>query len=268
MTCGIYAIRNTVNGKIYIGSSKNIENRWVQHCSDLDCRKHHNRHLQYAWAKYGRESFSFEILEEVNVDWIVRREQYYLDTLNPEYNLSKSAHRPDVKLTVESRAKLSRSLRGRKVSPETRRKIAESLIGKPFSEERCRNISDGRRGKGGGHLLTEESRRKISVTLTGRTNGPHSEETRRKISEKHKGMTHSEEARRLISEVQKGKVIPEMQRRKISETLKGRPKPQGFGMNPSAETLAKRSEGIRKAWARRKEQQQTNRLSRNSGPEI
>lgn len=49
------------------------------------------------------------------------------------------------------------------------------------------------------------------------------EETRRKISEAHKGLHLSEEHRRKISEANKGRIVTEETRRKISESQKGRP---------------------------------------------
>ena len=29
--CGVYKIKNIINNKIYVGSSKDIKNRWYQH---------------------------------------------------------------------------------------------------------------------------------------------------------------------------------------------------------------------------------------------
>lgn len=52
----------------------------------------------------------------------------------------------------------------------------------------------------------------------------HSEETKQKISENHKGMLgkhHTKETKIKMSKSQKGRVISEEHRRKISETLKG-----------------------------------------------
>ena len=49
MTCGIYKIENKENGKVYIGSSKNIEKRWEAHEVGLKNKRHHNAKLQHAW---------------------------------------------------------------------------------------------------------------------------------------------------------------------------------------------------------------------------
>lgn len=81
--CGVYKIINTVNGKFYIGSSKNIKSRWKQHIDKLRENKHGNTYLQNAWNKYGEQSFWFEIIEECEPHVQFEREQYYLNTLNP-----------------------------------------------------------------------------------------------------------------------------------------------------------------------------------------
>lgn len=59
---GIYKITNKINGKIYIGQSINIERRWKEHI--FDNRKNSLIHL--AIIKYGKENFSFEVIEECN----------------------------------------------------------------------------------------------------------------------------------------------------------------------------------------------------------
>lgn len=56
---GIYEIVNTVNGKRYIGSAKKFKIRWSKHVSALRLCKHHSRHLQAAWNKYGEAAFKF-----------------------------------------------------------------------------------------------------------------------------------------------------------------------------------------------------------------
>ena len=81
--CGVYKIINTVNGKIYVGSSKDIQKRWYQHKSKLNENQHGNSYLQNAWNKYGSKSFSFEIIEECNPEIQFEREQFYLNELNP-----------------------------------------------------------------------------------------------------------------------------------------------------------------------------------------
>ena len=60
---GIYCIRNQVNKKIYIGSTKNsFTIRKNKHLCLLRKNTHYNEHLQNAWNYYKEENFSFEIL--------------------------------------------------------------------------------------------------------------------------------------------------------------------------------------------------------------
>ena len=56
-----------------------------------------------------------------------------------------------------------------------------------------------------GHALSDETRRKLSESLKGKTRAQFSDETRKKMSEAKKGRTFSEETRKKMSEVRKGK---------------------------------------------------------------
>lgn len=84
---GIYKIVNKTNGKMYVGSSKNILRRWKTHKSRLRSKIHHNVILQRAWVKYGESNFSFEILEKVAFEELFVREKEWIASLHPEYNL-------------------------------------------------------------------------------------------------------------------------------------------------------------------------------------
>ena len=77
---GIYKITCTNNSKIYIGSSNDISRRWMEHKSNLKHNRHCNPHLQNCWNKYGKASFQFDIIEEVDIDTLIVKEQYWLDT--------------------------------------------------------------------------------------------------------------------------------------------------------------------------------------------
>lgn len=83
---GIYEIRNVINNKYYIGSSKNIKKRWWRHKNDLKNNNHNNIHLQRAWNKYGKNNFIFKVIEECKIEDLLSLEQKYLD-LKPEYNI-------------------------------------------------------------------------------------------------------------------------------------------------------------------------------------
>ena len=60
---GIYCIRNIINNKIYIGSTKtSFTVRKNRHLRELNNNSYCNEHLQNAWNKYSSDSFNFEIL--------------------------------------------------------------------------------------------------------------------------------------------------------------------------------------------------------------
>lgn len=50
-----------------------------------------NRPLERALLKHGYYNFSLEILEYCSPDSLLKREQYYLDNLKPEYNIVEKA---------------------------------------------------------------------------------------------------------------------------------------------------------------------------------
>lgn len=112
---GVYMIINQQNGKRYIGSSKNIYLRLQCHRAKLRHNNHHNPHLQAAWNKYKEHSFNYTVLEYCEESKMIEREQYYVDTLNPEYNISKEiVQLPSY--SIESRAKHSKTRKERMAS--------------------------------------------------------------------------------------------------------------------------------------------------------
>lgn len=85
---GIYVIKNLKDGRLYYGSSKNIEKRFEGHNRGLKTQKHHNLFLQRAWNKDGENAFEFSIVEECSVDQLFIVEQRYIDANVGGYNLA------------------------------------------------------------------------------------------------------------------------------------------------------------------------------------
>lgn len=58
----IYEIRNLINNKVYIGSSKQVNKRFTIHRHRLNKNTHANKYLQAAWNKYGKDAFEFKVI--------------------------------------------------------------------------------------------------------------------------------------------------------------------------------------------------------------
>lgn len=108
----IYQIINNINGKKYIGSTKHPLKRWGQHMYSLDNKTHHNIILQRAWDKYGKENFSFDIIEKVDTnDKLFILEQKYIDENIGGYNIGSAgggdniSNHPDRILIIEKISK-------------------------------------------------------------------------------------------------------------------------------------------------------------------
>lgn len=79
MISGIYKITNTVNGKAYVGSSKNIQKRFKTHMYALDSNEHHSVKLQRAWNKHGSSKFTFDVILLCSIENLIMYEQICID---------------------------------------------------------------------------------------------------------------------------------------------------------------------------------------------
>ena len=99
MIAYIYRIRDLVNDKFYIGSTrqKDPRSRWTTgHLRDLRNQKHDNQRLQHSWNKHGEDSFMFEVIDTFEYQTekdIEIREQEWIDRLNPQYNIARQVIR-------------------------------------------------------------------------------------------------------------------------------------------------------------------------------
>lgn len=140
-TIGIYKITNTVNNKIYIGRSAEMEVRWKCHRSKLVNSKHVNPHLQNAWNKYGGCAFVFEVIEIVaQIDNLQSREHYYIETMKPAYNKASSMRGANVgkQCSEHTKSLLRAKMIGKTVLPKTRAKISKSLKASPYHQARVK----------------------------------------------------------------------------------------------------------------------------------
>lgn len=89
---GIFQVKNTVNGKVLLGSSLNLEGPLNSHKFMLSIGRHRNEELQKEWNEFGADKFVFEILEVVKIstepgfninDELSLLEEIWLEKLQP-----------------------------------------------------------------------------------------------------------------------------------------------------------------------------------------
>lgn len=185
----IYKATNTINGKVYIGQTK----------QDFESRKRYhyfymNQGVDFvfyrALRKYGWDNFHWEIIDTANSEdeldnkeifWISHLKSYIYDENSNGYNMTLGGE----------------GARGRVVSDETRKKLSKAkkgennpLFGKNLSEEHRRKISDGNKGKN----VSEETRIKMSKSQMGDSHWNRgknlSDEHKKKIAESISGENH------------------------------------------------------------------------------
>ncbi len=156
---GIYLIINTISNKRYIGSAVSLKRRFTEHKRALNKNSHFNHKLQRSFNKHGIENFKFEVLATCPKEYLIKMEQWFLDNLNPEYNIYKTAG----------------SALGTKHSDITRMKISNAKKGLKIPQDVRDKISIANKGK----KRTSETKKKMSVAFTGRK---YSDDTRIKMS--------------------------------------------------------------------------------------
>lgn len=116
--------------------------------------------------------------------------------------------------------KANGSAKGSKRSEETKKKISESLTGKPLSDDHKKSISYSLTGR----HLSEDTKQKLSDTLTGRKMPDWFSSF---ISEAKKGNTnflgkhHTEESKKKISDAKRGVPFSDEHKKHLSESKKG-----------------------------------------------
>lgn len=180
---GVYAVVCKKSGKFYIGSSRRLRSRILEHRRLLKSSKHHNFHLQHSWEQYGSSEHYYTILQFCTERNFLMVEQFFLDTLDRErmMNHSYSSTCPMLGRSLSEGHKLKLSIASKKHASKAReliREVHKKNKGVKFSEEHRKNLSAARKGK----KLTEEVKKKISASNIGKHSMPKSDETKMKIS--------------------------------------------------------------------------------------
>ena len=178
---GIYKKVSKNSGEFYIGSSQNLRKRELNHFSLLKNKKHPNRYLQRVWDKY--QDLYFTIIEECYIDSLIEREQFYIDTLYPKYNLRPIAEsNRGWNMPESGKIKLSKANKGKTISEEHKKAISIknkiNMKGRKLSDKHIESIRKSRIGV----TLSDETKDKIRIKALGRDKGKVlSEETKLKI---------------------------------------------------------------------------------------
>ena len=83
---GIYRIINTITGDSYIGSSKDIKERWRSHKAPSKWKNSTNNPMYLDMQKYGVDKFELQILSEIESEKLKEIEQQFIEALKPTYN--------------------------------------------------------------------------------------------------------------------------------------------------------------------------------------
>lgn len=62
---GVFVIRNSVNQRVYVGGSRNLEGAMNRHRFELSTGSHRNAELLADWKRFGAQAFCFEVLDQV-----------------------------------------------------------------------------------------------------------------------------------------------------------------------------------------------------------
>lgn len=152
---GIYLIQCLPTGKVYVGKSRHVQNRWASHRRNLKAGDHRNRHLQAAWSKYGAEQFSFSIVEEI-VGMNVTETEAFLCVAECRVLAAQSGEtfnlmevgQPSLKASDETRAILSLRRKAMWADPAFKEKMREKHRQKHADPEfKARHAAGVSRGK-------------------------------------------------------------------------------------------------------------------------
>lgn len=192
----IYKIINVVNNKFYVGSTTNKKVRFRQHRNLLRGNRHHCKHLQASWNKYGEDKFEFVVVEIVNEGMSLQQVEdiYLLQHVGQPmcYNSGYSSDAPWRNAPPQATPNF-----GKVMAQQQKEKISEAL--KEFYA--ADYFNHPRAGK----KHTEETKLKIKQNRV-----PTARENHYRY-----GKTLSDETKAKIGAAQRGK--PKAEGRKVSE---------------------------------------------------
>jgi len=154
---GIYLWTHLESNSMYVGSSVNLHRRLKNYFSMVNLSRNTKSKINNALVHYGHSAFSLTILENIDLtnlpedqikNFIIEREQFYIDFIKPEYNILKVAgsllgfkHSTDTILKLKSRINANNSMFNKSHSAETKLMMSQIKTGKLRSLETKLKIS-------------------------------------------------------------------------------------------------------------------------------
>lgn len=199
----IYRLLNLITGQMYIGQTKNIQNRKACH------RKNYgDTDLAQSVREYGFENFVCEIIIICFDEDLLDYEDYYIkkyDTFETPHGLNLTTGGRHPKFSQKTKEKMRGSL-GFTHTEEWKKNMSELMTGRVFSPETIMKMKR--------HIKSAEHRANISRALTGRTLSPeHTEKMRNRVV--------SAETREKLRIARLGKKNTEESKEKTQKTLTG-----------------------------------------------
>jgi hypothetical protein len=65
LPAGVFVIRNTLSGRVYVAGSLDVEGAMNRARFELGLRSHRNKALVRDWVEHGAAHFSFEVIDRV-----------------------------------------------------------------------------------------------------------------------------------------------------------------------------------------------------------
>jgi group I intron endonuclease len=106
---GIYKITQGSTGKVYVGSSVDIEKRIRAHFSTLKRGSHFNYKMQQAYSGTSETDFVWEVLECCSIGDMIEKENFWIASLNATeegFNLARLSANTGRTLSKEKKKKL------------------------------------------------------------------------------------------------------------------------------------------------------------------
>lgn len=122
----VYKIVNTITGDCYVGSSKDVMQRWQSHKKPSQWRNQPNSLLYQDFQKYGLDKFRFQILAPVMPEYLKQVEQELIEMIQPTYNNNR-AKGLDVERHKENVRRYCQSDKGREITRKFSKKYQSQL---------------------------------------------------------------------------------------------------------------------------------------------